>query len=294
MPAREKFGTFAKMDTEHLRTFLEVARTRHFGKAAENLFVTQSAVSARIRLLESTLGVELFTRKRNDLQLTSTGLRLLSHAETIVGAWARARQEAGLEPEYVDVLAIGGLFDLWPVFMNTWLAELPEVLPGVVITAEAHATDTLVRRLVDGLLDLCVLFEYPQIRDLTARQIGEVELILVADRPDLVTHQAMSAGYILVDWGMSFSQEQARRFTDLPSSSVRVGLGAIAYSFLIQRGGAAYLPAPLVQQDIESGKLFRVVEAPVFRRPVYALHNASSTREATILAAISALRVIAE
>lgn len=71
------------MDTEHLRTFLEVARTRHFGKAAENLFVTQSAVSARIKLLESTLGTELFTRKRNNLQLTAQGKRLLSHAENI-------------------------------------------------------------------------------------------------------------------------------------------------------------------------------------------------------------------
>ena len=40
------------MDIEILKTFLEVARVRHFGKASESLFITQSAVSARIRLLE--------------------------------------------------------------------------------------------------------------------------------------------------------------------------------------------------------------------------------------------------
>jgi hypothetical protein len=67
-----------------LVTFLELARTRHFGKAAEHLFVTQSAVSARIRLLEATLGVALFTRKRNDIRLTRAGERLQRHAETIV------------------------------------------------------------------------------------------------------------------------------------------------------------------------------------------------------------------
>ena len=44
------------MDIDLLRTFVEVSSTRHFGKAAQNLFVTQSAVSARIRLLERTLG----------------------------------------------------------------------------------------------------------------------------------------------------------------------------------------------------------------------------------------------
>ncbi|MGH8579235.1 MAG: LysR family transcriptional regulator [Gammaproteobacteria bacterium] len=48
------------MDTEVLKTFLEVNRTRHFGKAAGNLFITQSAVSARVRQLEEAVGVALF------------------------------------------------------------------------------------------------------------------------------------------------------------------------------------------------------------------------------------------
>ena len=56
------------MDIQLLRTFLELDRTRHFGKAAEILSVTQSAVSARIRLLEETLGVPLFIRRRNEIQ----------------------------------------------------------------------------------------------------------------------------------------------------------------------------------------------------------------------------------
>ena len=58
------------MDTELLKTFLEVNRTRHFGKAAENLYLTQSAVSARIKLLEDLLGTPLFSRARNNVQLT--------------------------------------------------------------------------------------------------------------------------------------------------------------------------------------------------------------------------------
>ena len=48
------------MDTELLKTFLEVSRTRHFGRAAESLYLTQSAVSFRIRQLENQLGVNLF------------------------------------------------------------------------------------------------------------------------------------------------------------------------------------------------------------------------------------------
>jgi len=44
------------VDTELLKTFLEVTKTRHFGRAADNLYLTQSAVSFRIRQLESQLG----------------------------------------------------------------------------------------------------------------------------------------------------------------------------------------------------------------------------------------------
>lgn len=77
------------MDTDLLKTFLEVNRTRHFGKAAENLYLTQSAVSARIRLLEQQVGMQLFTRARNNVQLTSAGEKLIRHAENILTTWNR-------------------------------------------------------------------------------------------------------------------------------------------------------------------------------------------------------------
>ena len=69
------------MDTELLKTFLEVGHTRHFGKAAENLYLTPSAVSFRIKQLESLLGVELFSRHRNNIQITPAGERMLPYAE---------------------------------------------------------------------------------------------------------------------------------------------------------------------------------------------------------------------
>ena len=65
------------MDIDLLKTFVEVVRTRHFGKAAENLYLTQSAVSARIKQLEEYFNSALFVRNRNSLQLTAAGEKLL-------------------------------------------------------------------------------------------------------------------------------------------------------------------------------------------------------------------------
>lgn len=70
------------MDTELLKTFPEVSRTRHFGRAAEALYLTQSAVSFRIRQLENQLGVNLFTRHRNNIRLTTAGAP--PYAETLM------------------------------------------------------------------------------------------------------------------------------------------------------------------------------------------------------------------
>jgi DNA-binding transcriptional LysR family regulator len=81
------------LDTELLKTFLEVQKTRHFGKAAENLYLTQSAVSFRIRQLEQNLGVALFSRHRNNIQLTEAGELLLPHAESVISALQAARTQ---------------------------------------------------------------------------------------------------------------------------------------------------------------------------------------------------------
>ncbi len=85
------------MDTELLKTFLEVQKTRHFGKAAENLYLTQSAVSFRIRQLEQSLGVALFTRFRNNIQLTNAGELLLPHARAVIQAMVAAKQQLLLQ-----------------------------------------------------------------------------------------------------------------------------------------------------------------------------------------------------
>ena len=91
------------MDVGLLKAFLEVYRSRHFGHAAKNLFISQSAVSARIRQLEDELGIKLFTRDRNNIELTTAGKRFLIYAENILNTWNRARQEIAV-PEGIDIL----------------------------------------------------------------------------------------------------------------------------------------------------------------------------------------------
>ena len=75
------------MDIELARTFLEIVNTGSFIKAAERMHVTQTAVTARIRSLESHLSCQLFVRNRSGARLTEEGEQFVEYATSLVDTW---------------------------------------------------------------------------------------------------------------------------------------------------------------------------------------------------------------
>jgi LysR family transcriptional regulator, flagellar master operon regulator len=278
------------MDIELLRTFLEVARTRHFGKAATELCVTQSAVSARVRQLEQTIGMQLFTRSRNNIQLTPEGRQLLKHAETIVQVWARARQETGLGAEFTRGLAIGAMLDLWETMLGSWLQRLRTHMPETALQVETGTADLLLRKLLDSVIDLAVLFEPPQAPELEIRELGVVNLVMVATRRGLKVEEAVRSGYILVDWGTAFARNHARLFPDLPAPALHINLGLLARRYLDNCDGAAYLPEQMLSVTHGSRRLYRVKSAPQIERPAFAVFRTGSDRKDAIRQALTLLQ----
>lgn len=74
-------------DPETLRTFISVAETGSFSKAAERLYKTTATISYRIKLLEENTGVALFFRTTRSVSLTAAGSHLLSQAKTGLRGW---------------------------------------------------------------------------------------------------------------------------------------------------------------------------------------------------------------
>lgn len=82
------------MDVELARTFLAIVETRSFMKAADLLHVGQTAVSARVRTLETQLGRQLFVRNRGGVTLTAAVRQFLYYAPSLVRLWQRARHRS--------------------------------------------------------------------------------------------------------------------------------------------------------------------------------------------------------
>lgn len=76
-----------------LRSFLAVAETLHFTRAAETLHVSQPVLSKQIRALERLLGTQLFDRTRRSVALTTAGAAFVPASRAVVTAWDAARRE---------------------------------------------------------------------------------------------------------------------------------------------------------------------------------------------------------
>lgn len=255
------------MDIELLKTFLEVHKTRHFGRAADNLHLTSAAVSARIKQLEQYLGVTLFVRKRGNIQLTSEGERLLPLAETLTLTWSRALQEVSLETSRRSRLHIGATSGLWQFSLENKLIELTRAMPDIAIQAEGHSGAQLVRRLSDRTLDIVLLYEPPASADLRAEKVGQLKLVMAATDADKSVRDALRSGYVYVDWGSAFAMFHAKRHGEVPPAALTVNLASIALSYLKENPGSAYLPHTVLER---SPYLHAVKDAPVFVRSIYA------------------------
>ena len=269
------------MDLELLRTFLELNRTRHFGRTAEALFLTQAAVSSRLKSLEAQLGVTLFERSRREMRLTPEGTRLIRHSERMIAAWRLARQDVSLA-EASEQLVIGGSLRLWDVLLQRWLHDLRRADPKLAIIAEAQTPEYLTRKLIDGTLDVAIMLEPAQLDIMQIREIASIDFVLVSSHAGLELSTAMERDYIYVDWGLSFALDHRRAFPDAPESMTRVSHAKMALEYMTSLGGSAYLPRRMVSRDVELGLLHDVADAPVFTRQAYATFPVRSPRLALI------------
>ena len=265
------------MNLELVRTFLEVERLRHFGKAAEELHLTQAAVSARIRQLEEILGAQLFDRVSRDIQLTPAGNRMLRHAESLITNWRNARQDVAFG-DADEQVAFGGSLRLWDALLQDWLQRLRRGAPELAINAEMYTPDLLTRRLLDGQIDFAVMLEPAQLQSLQIRPVADIKLILVSTQAGLSVDTALGEGYVHIDWGLSHGVEYRRLFPDAPPARTRVSQANMALQLIRELGGTAYLPAKLVSRDIADGTLHKVGHAPAIKRTAFAVYPTATGR----------------
>lgn len=262
------------MDTELARTFLAVIAAGNFVGAAERLHVTQSTVSARIHNLEDQLRCTLFVRNKAGARLTAAGRQFQKHAGTLVRAVEQARHDVGVPHGFRASLTVGGRFGLWERFLLRWLPAMRAAAPDVSVRAEVGFDADLMQGLIEGRLDIGVMYT-PQSRPgLTVEPILEETLVLVSTDPSAAP--APGPGYVYVDWGPEFRAKHGAGFPDFAGPAITVNIGWLGLQHILEAGGAGYFPARLVRPHVEAGRLVQPEGAPTFTLPAYAVYPAAA------------------
>lgn len=266
------------MKIELLRTFLEVSRTLHFRIASENLFITQSAVSARIKLLEDDLGVLLFDRSQKHLKLTPEGHRLIKHANELLFMWQKTKQDVGMSESDAHQLVIGSIMSIWDIVLQDWLKKIHRNMDDVSLLTNTYSPIELRKSVLSRVIDIAFLFEPPFVEDLITEKVATVPLHLVTTKPNISDETTILNNYIMVDYGDAVNAQYRRDFQEIMPTKHYMSQPRIALNFLLDAGGSAYLPRQMTFEYIESNQLFIVEEAPVYSRDIFAVYLAKSQK----------------
>lgn len=167
---------------KQLRYFDAVARSGHFGKAAERCAVTQPALSMQVQELEKSLGIQLLERSRNGVMLTEGGKEIAQRAARVL---ADVRDIVDLARRQGNVLSgplrLGVIPSVAPYILPQLLPMIRDSFPDLDLHIRESQTQNLVGELADGQLDLLLLalpVEHPDIE--TVRLFDDRFLLAMA------------------------------------------------------------------------------------------------------------------
>jgi DNA-binding transcriptional LysR family regulator len=148
----------AALELRHLRAFVAIADTGHYGRAAASLKLTQPAITQRIQVLERELGVQLLTRNAREVHLTPAGEALIDHARSLVQIEDRA-----LEALRDHLAGIAGRLRISYLTLWDWglpadiVAEYRRRYPTVKLDMTTGYSQSNMDRLVSGEIDFAFI-----------------------------------------------------------------------------------------------------------------------------------------
>ncbi len=146
------------MTLSELRYIVALAQTRHFGKAAEQCFISQPTLSVAIKKLEGELGVPLFERSKNAVTVTPLGERIVRQAQVVLEN-VRTLEELATsgKDQLKGPLRIGAIFTIGPYLFPHLIPQVQKFAPEMPLFIEENYTANLRKKLRDGELDVIII-----------------------------------------------------------------------------------------------------------------------------------------
>lgn len=276
---------------QQLRYAVAVADARHFGRAAQACFVSQPALSAQVRQLETRLGVQLFERTSRGVLITEAGAEVVGRARRILREVDDlCESAAGASGDLVGPLRLGVIPTVAPYVLPPAIRLIAEAHPELELYLREDRTHALIAQLQGGALDLLVLalpLDRPGIEELALYE--EPFLLAVPETHPLATSRRcdvsaladerlvlLEEGHCLRDQALAVCEQAGAgghaevQGTSLPTVIQMVGAGL----------GVTLIPASTVGRDVRPGErvVLRDLRPPAPTRTIGLAWRSSSAR----------------
>ncbi|GHA05677.1 LysR family transcriptional regulator [Novosphingobium arvoryzae] len=255
-----------KLAIYHLETLAWIARLGTFRAAAERLNTTQPAISARVREIESQLGIEIFRREGRGVVLTARGRQLVQDCEPLLAGFERALMDAGGSAGATGVVRIGAGEIAAASCLPGFVHEVERGLPGVTLEIDLDLTARMLQQLLGGTRDMVFLAGPVASPGLQTVPIGAVRLVWLASAATVAVGgfaQALPVWSVGEHSPIHRVMRQSLAASGVPWRSINTCNNVQTMIRIIAQGeGAAIFPETMVRQQIAAGELAEVLPAP--------------------------------
>jgi DNA-binding transcriptional LysR family regulator len=269
----------AHLENARMVVFRAVAQQLSFRKAAEELYLTQPAVSLQIKALEEDLGVQLFDRTGSRVALTAAGKILLDYAERVNVLLQQAeRAIAAMGGELAGQLALGASTTIaqyvLPRMLGDFLAEHPRVQPSLI----SGNTEHIVEAVAQHEIGLGFIEGPSRSRDVKSEPFLVDDLVLIvpaahewAERASISAEELKSVPLLMRERGSGTRHvvEMALDGRHLKPSSLKFAMeldSTEAIKSAVEAGlGAGFVSKWAIAKDARAGATFRIIEVEGLR-----------------------------
>jgi LysR family hydrogen peroxide-inducible transcriptional activator len=288
-----------------LRYLEALAETRHFGNAAEACAVSQPALSMQIKELEDQLRVSLVERRKSGIELTEQGEEIVRRGRTILASVRDMLDYAEHRRRVLSgSLKLGAIPSIAPYLLPSTLPELQRRFPKLNLQLRETITETLVRELISGNLDVILIALPIDDAEVETLHLFDDKFILAAPATkaknartaiaDVLSHEKL----LLLEEGHCL-RDQALSFCRMMTPEARESFGASSLATIVQMVAHGYgitlLPEMAVASEVYHRNDIRLLRfaAPEPKREIGLVWRKTSPRKADFTAFAALLKELA-
>ena len=270
------------MDIDQLRYFLRVAERGNYTRAAEDLGISQPALSRSIQKLEEELGQPVFERKTRSVSLTEAGTLLQARAQQVLSILEDTKAEITDDGKSGRV-RVGAIPTIAPYFLPEILRKFSQEYPKATLIVQENTTDHLLKSCTQGEIDLAILALPIPAKYLEVEALFDEELLLVlppehplASKAKITLSDVEPFPFVLLDEAhclsdniMSFCRQRSFQ----PVAVEKTSQLTTVQELVSLSHGVSMIPAMARRRDESDRRVYRSLSRPKPTRTIAVAWN---------------------